>query len=230
MYSCIILSIQTARSHPITISKLPLHNTRRNTTIHRYPNILLTRINTRTNIPQVLYRLPAQPICTIQFTVTKTKIQTPHLNTMHQLICQRPITLKILLIKSSLTFFKALVIPILTGRRPIKSTRTLIVALHYIALACSLLSQHTLSRFHIPTRHSISISRITSRNTIITLLKPSHTIFTIKSLLLFRTFTNFALRRQVVRTAGKATSLFRPLGRQYEDRAALTNSLSFYCF
>ena len=48
--------------------------------------------------------------------------------------------------------------------------------------------------------------------------------------LVLRNVRIFALRRQVLRTAGKATSLFRITRRQYEDAAALTFGLSFYSF
>ena len=53
-------------------------------------------------------------------------------------------------------------------------------------------------------------------------------IFSFFSLFCIRNFCTFALERQVACTAGKATSLF--FGRQYEETAALTSSLSFQCF
>jgi len=55
-------------------------------------------------------------------------------------------------------------------------------------------------------------------------------IFLTLFFLVLRNVRIFVLRRQVLRTAGKATSLFRITRRQYEDAAALTFGLSFYSF
>lgn len=55
-------------------------------------------------------------------------------------------------------------------------------------------------------------------------------IFLTLFFLVLRNFHIFALRRQVLRTAGKGTDLFRTIGRQYEELPVLTLGLSFYSF